>query len=131
MEFSKVIPLILTLLSTAAAQGVVCNASGVNQTSCSNLSPNGCCAKGCMRNAVGHCVRELCTFTWNGWLKHPVTMSCYFHWFLLIFAMFIFTLMLLLLVCNVTHEVCLCLRRRQQTQYVRFTPTSSPSVSVV
>lgn len=126
------IPLLLTLLSTAAAQGVRCNASGVNQTSCShNHSPNGCCAKGCMRSAGGHCVRELCTFTWNGWLKHPVTMSCYFHWFLLIFAMFIFTLMFLLLVCNVTHEVCRCMRRRQQTRYVLFNPTSSPSVSVV
>lgn len=121
----------LVLLTPSVEQTMNCSAPSEELTACGHHSPNGCCAKGCMRNAGGRCVPELCTFTWNGWLKRPVTMSCYFHWFLLIFATFIFTLMLLLLVCNMTYEMRRCMRRRPQSRYVRFTVTSSPSISIV
>lgn len=129
MLFTLLVPLVL--MTPSVAQSINCSVSREELTGCGHYSPNGCCAKGCMRNAGDRCVPELCTYTWNGWLKNPVTMSCYFHWFLLIFASFIFTLMMLLLVCNMTYELRRCVRRQHQSRYVRFSVTSSPSVSIV
>ncbi|KAM8706276.1 hypothetical protein ACLKA7_010537 [Drosophila subpalustris] len=115
-------------------QFVNCSLPGTEVTNCGKISANGCCAKGCVRNAIGRCVQEQCTGSWNGWLSRPVTMSCYFHWFLLIFAALIFALMLALLSCNVAYEVRNCMRKRsqaRQSRYVHFSASSSMSSSVV
>jgi len=119
------------LLGPTMGEFVNCSLPGTELANCGQISANGCCAKGCVRNAIGRCVEEECTGSWNGWLSRPVTMSCYFHWFLLIFAAFIFVLMLTLLTCNVAYEVRDCLRKRRQTQYVHFSGSSSLNSSVV
>ncbi|XP_030573584.1 uncharacterized protein LOC115771842 [Drosophila novamexicana] len=108
-----------------------CSEPSTQLTSCGQISANGCCAKGCIRNAVGRCVVEQCTGSWNGWLRRPVTMSCYFHWFLLIFAAVVIALMTVIVILNLIFEVRVCLRKRRLARYVRFSPRSSPSSSVV
>ncbi|EDV90604.1 uncharacterized protein LOC6569561 [Drosophila grimshawi] len=109
--------------------------TNTTSTTCGSMSANGCCAKGCIRNTMGRCIAEECTGSWTGWLSRPVTMSCYFHWFLLIFGAIIGLIMVFLIVLNLAFEVRLCLRKRQQdnrqSRYVRFSPRSSPSSSNV
>ncbi|KAH8418020.1 hypothetical protein KR222_010604, partial [Zaprionus bogoriensis] len=123
--------LALLLLPLAAGENVNCSEASAELGTCSSLSANGCCAKGCVRNAIGRCVQELCMSDgWDGWLKRPASVSCHFHWFLLTFACLILILMLLLLTCNVAFEVRRCLRKRRQSRYVRFTPSNSPSSSM-
>ncbi|XP_017039320.1 uncharacterized protein LOC108086791 [Drosophila ficusphila] len=105
-----------------------CSDPSTDLTSCGRFSPNGCCAKGCVRNLRGRCVQEECTASWNAWLKRPVTMSCYFHWFLLIFAGIIIVVMLCLVVCNVGFEVRRCLRRQRIERFRRFRDLSGVSI---
>ncbi|EDW16608.1 uncharacterized protein LOC6575129 [Drosophila mojavensis] len=119
------------LMAPVLGQFVNCSLSTVELTACGKLSPNGCCAKGCIRNAAGRCVAEHCTGSWDGWLRRPVTMSCYFHWFLLIFAAFIIILMSSVVLLNLVFELRLFLEKRRMRRYLRFSPRSSPSSSVV
>ncbi|XP_030371082.1 uncharacterized protein LOC115621553 [Scaptodrosophila lebanonensis] len=99
-----------------------------NVSSPDNLSyVNGNCPKGCVRTLRGRCVPERCTTDWIGWLNRPVTMSCYFHWFLLMLAALVMFLMLGLMVCNLVYEVRLCLRKRRRLRYRRFSGSSSTS----
>ncbi|KAH8312330.1 hypothetical protein KR044_010241 [Drosophila immigrans] len=127
------IPLVLGQLLCPAMGQVNCSELSGSGNNCGKFSANGCCAKGCVRNARGRCVVEDCVGSWNGWLRRPVTMSCYFHWFLLIFAAFIVVLMLTLVTCNLVYELCNCVRKRQQatTRYLHLSPSSSMSSSVV
>ncbi|KAH8267788.1 uncharacterized protein [Drosophila bipectinata] len=97
-------------------------------TTCGRFSANGCCAKGCVRNHRGRCVQEQCMDSWSSWLKRPVTMSCYFHWFLLIFAGIITALMLALVACNVAYEVKRFMHRRSMARFRRFRDLSGGSV---
>uniref|UniRef100_A0A6P4EBP1 Uncharacterized protein LOC108041924 n=1 Tax=Drosophila rhopaloa TaxID=1041015 RepID=A0A6P4EBP1_DRORH len=97
-------------------------------TPCGRISPNGCCAKGCVRNLRGRCVLEECTSSWNAWLRKPVTMSCYFHWFLLIFAGVILAVMTGLVVCNVGFELRRHFRQRRIERFRRFRDLSGVSI---
>ncbi|KAH8383634.1 hypothetical protein KR009_009773 [Drosophila setifemur] len=97
-------------------------------TSCGRFSPNGCCAKGCVRNHRGRCVQEQCTDAWTTWMERPVSLSCYFHWFLLIFAAIITVVMVALVVCNISFEVNRCLRQRRSQRFRRFRDLSGASI---
>ncbi|KAH8408489.1 hypothetical protein KR215_006148, partial [Drosophila sulfurigaster] len=135
MLFYLVISLVLGELLRPAMSQVNCiemTTQLVPHKNCGKFSANGCCAKGCVRNARGRCVAEDCIGSWSGWLRRPVTMSCYFHWFLLIFAAFIIVLMLTLITCNVAYELRKWLRKRQQasTRYLHLSRSSSQSSSV-
>ncbi|XP_033164878.1 uncharacterized protein LOC117144027 [Drosophila mauritiana] len=107
---------------------VNCSDPRIELTSCGRFSPNGCCAKGCVRNVRGRCVQEQCTASWSGWLQRPVTMSCYFHWFLLIFAGLITALMLGLVACNAACEIRRYLRQRRVQRFRRFRDLSGVSI---
>ncbi|KAH8381515.1 hypothetical protein KR093_007284 [Drosophila rubida] len=123
-----------TAVSIPMQSSSTTSSSSNNNNHCSKLSANGCCAKGFVRNARGRCVVENCMGgSWNGWLSRPLTMSCYFHWFLLIFAGFIIVLMLALATCNLAFELRKWLFKRQRatTQYLHLSPSSSMSSSVV
>ncbi|XP_023174662.2 uncharacterized protein LOC111602007 [Drosophila hydei] len=118
-------------MTPVPGQYVNCSLSSVELTACGQLSTNGCCAKGCIRNALGRCVTEQCTGSWDGWLRRPLTMSCYFHWFLLIFAGLITTLMSTVIILNLIFELRLYLEKRRMRRYLRFSPSNSPSSSIV
>ncbi|EDV53006.1 uncharacterized protein LOC6554964 [Drosophila erecta] len=108
--------------------GVNCSDPQTELTVCGRFSPNGCCAKGCVRNVRGRCVQEQCTESWSGWLQKPVTMSCYFHWFLLIFAALITAIMLGLVACNAAFEVRRYFRQRRVERFRRFRDLSGVSI---
>ncbi|XP_034660996.1 uncharacterized protein LOC117896658 [Drosophila subobscura] len=78
---------------------------------------NGCCAKGCMRNAKGKCVMEECTGSLTGWLRRPVTISCYFHWFLILSAGLFTAIMAVLVLYSLGLKVRNCWRQRFSTRY--------------
>ncbi|KAI8044715.1 uncharacterized protein LOC128259441 [Drosophila gunungcola] len=109
-------------------ESVNCSNPFTELTSCGRISPNGCCAKGCVRNLRGRCVPEQCTTSWNAWLRKPVTMSCYFHWFLVIFAGIITAVMMGLVVCNVGFEIRRHLRQRRIQRFRRFRDLSGVSI---
>ncbi|XP_037722066.1 uncharacterized protein LOC119554995 [Drosophila subpulchrella] len=109
-------------------EAVNCSHPLAELTTCGRFSPNGCCAKGCVRNLRGRCVQEQCTASWTAWLRKPVTMSCYFHWFLLIFAGVITAIMMGLVVCNVGFEVRRYLRQRRVERFRRFRDLSGVSI---
>ncbi|KAH8362973.1 hypothetical protein KR084_003880 [Drosophila pseudotakahashii] len=107
---------------------VNCSNPFTELTACGRFSPSGCCAKGCVRNLRGRCVQEQCTSSWTAWLRKPVTMSCYFHWFLLIFAGIITAIMMGLVVCNVGFELRRHLRQRRVERFRRFRDLSGVSI---
>ncbi|ALC46357.1 CG15549 [Drosophila busckii] len=119
-------------LTVTDGGGVNCTALDLPLAACGKFTANGCCSKGCVRNARDRCVPETCMGgNWTGWLSRPASMSCYFHWFLLLFAAAIFVLMMGVLVCNTVFEIRLCLRKRRRNRYVRFSPHHSAGSSVV
>ncbi|XP_043655093.1 uncharacterized protein LOC122621326 [Drosophila teissieri] len=122
--------LVAHLMPRIGAQYAAVNCSDplTEVTACGRFSPNGCCAKGCVRNVRGRCVQEQCTASWSGWLQRPVTMSCYFHWFLLIFAGLITAIMLGLVACNAAFEVRRYLRQRRAERFRRFRDLSGVSI---
>ncbi|XP_017079569.1 uncharacterized protein LOC108113495 [Drosophila eugracilis] len=117
------------ILGISAENGTVnCSNPFTEITACGRFSPNGCCAKGCVRNLRGRCVEEQCTASWSAWLRKPVTMSCYFHWFLMIFAGIILAVMMGLVVCNVGFELRRYFRQRRAERFRRFRDLSGVSI---
>ncbi|KAH8306184.1 hypothetical protein KR018_003623 [Drosophila ironensis] len=106
---------------------VNCSHPLIELTACGKFSPNGCCAKGCVRNHRGLCVAERCTDSWSGWLERPVSMSCYFHWSMIIFGVTLAAVMLVLGVCNISHEVKRYIRQKRSNRFRRFSTTSTGS----
>lgn len=118
----------LLLLAGEASSSVNCSNPLTDVTECGRFSANGCCAKGCVRNPRGRCVTEQCTDSWNLWLPRPMTMSCYFHWFLLIFAGIITLGMTVLVLCNAGYEMRRYLRQRRQRRFRPIRALSGVSV---
>ncbi|KAH8384228.1 hypothetical protein KR200_003625 [Drosophila serrata] len=118
----------LLLVPLEASASVNCSNALTNVAACGSFSTNGCCAKGCIRNSRGRCVPEQCTDTWSPWLPRPVTMSCYFHWFLVIFAGIITMVMTVLVLCNVGFEVRSYLRQRRHRRFTPFRDLSGISI---
>ncbi|KAH8293624.1 hypothetical protein KR054_002266 [Drosophila jambulina] len=118
----------LLLLPVEASTSVNCSNPLTDVAACGRFSANGCCAKGCMRNPRGRCVQEQCTDSWSPWLSRPMTMSCYFHWFVIIFAGFIALLMFVLVMCNLGCEVGRCIRQRRHRRFRPFRDLSGISI---
>ncbi|XP_022213560.2 uncharacterized protein LOC111068400 [Drosophila obscura] len=78
---------------------------------------NGCCAKGCVWNGLDKCVVEECTSSLTGWLRRPVTVSCYFHWFLLLSACLVTAVMTVLALYALGLKLRNCLRARFNARY--------------
>ncbi|KAH8232483.1 hypothetical protein KR032_008079 [Drosophila birchii] len=118
----------LLLLPVEASTSINCSNPFTEVAACGRFSANGCCVKGCIRNPRGRCVPEQCTDTWSPWLSRPVTMSCYFHWFLVIFAGIVTLLMTFLVLCNVGFEVRRYLRQRRNQRFRPFRDLSGISI---
>ncbi|EDW84507.1 uncharacterized protein Dwil_GK13102 [Drosophila willistoni] len=104
-----------------------CTDQATELTTCGHITANGCCPKGCIRNARGRCVEEKCTGSWNGFLERPLTMSCHFHWFLIFVAIVISSIMAGMICANLAFEIRECLRKRRLARYRQFSDISGSS----
>ncbi|XP_001357585.2 uncharacterized protein [Drosophila pseudoobscura] len=89
---------------------------------------NGCCVEGCVENDLGQCVEEDCTTSLTGWLHRSVTVSCYFHWAMILCAALTTALMTLLVLYALGLQLRKFFRQRFNARYRPIKDVSGVSI---